>query len=99
MRPGSLTKMNAAEAVVQLPTSQPPRGMRVFAIRLDPTHVYRFRSEYPAELKTQSEYRLLKTISTFGTISEDRARALHELRLKLLEVRDGDTVASLAGQE
>jgi predicted Zn-dependent protease len=58
--------------------------------------VYRFRSEYSAEQKTQNEYRFLKTISTFSTIPENRAKALRELQVKLLEVRDGDTVASLA---
>ena len=99
LHPGHLQRMNAAAAVVAIPESQPPREMRLFAVRVDPTHIYKFRFEYPAELKTQNEYRFLKMISTFSTISEDRAKALRELRVKILDVRDGDTVASLAGRE
>jgi predicted Zn-dependent protease len=98
LRPGHLKKMNAAAAVVALPASQPPREMRLFAVCVDPTHIYRFRSEYPSEQKTQNEYRFLKTISTFSTIPENRAKALHELQMKVWDVRDGDIVANLAGR-
>jgi predicted Zn-dependent protease len=98
LRPGHLQKMNAAAAVVALTTSQPPREMRLFAVRVDPTHIYRLRSEYPAQQKTQNEYRFLKTISTFSTIPESRAKALHELRVKVLEVREGDTAANLSSR-
>ena len=98
LRPGHLQKMNAAAAVVALPTSQPPREMRLFAVRVDPTHIYRLRTEYPAQQKTQNEYRFLKTISTFSTIPESRAQALHELRVKVLEVREGDTAANLSSR-
>jgi predicted Zn-dependent protease len=98
LRRGHLKKMNAAAAVVAIPGSQQPREMRLFAVRVDPTHIYKFRFEYPVELKTQNEYRFLKTISTFSTIPENRAKALRELRLKILDVREGDTVASLASR-
>jgi predicted Zn-dependent protease len=98
LRPGHLRNMKAATAIVAVPASQPPREMRLFAVRVDPTHVYRFRFEYPAELKTPSEYRFLKTISTFNTIPETRAQTFHELQLKLLDVRDSDTIASLASR-
>jgi predicted Zn-dependent protease len=98
LRPGHLRNMKAATAIVGVPASQPPREMRLFAVRVDPTHVYRFRFEYPTELKTPSEYRFLKTISTFTTIPESRAQTFHELELKLLDVRNGETVASLASK-
>jgi predicted Zn-dependent protease len=98
LRRGHLKKMNAAAAVVAIPGSQQPREMRLFAVRVDPTHIYKFRFEYLVELKTQNEYRFLKTISTFSTIPENRAKALRELRLKILDVREGDTVASLASR-
>jgi predicted Zn-dependent protease len=99
LHPGHIKKMKAAAAVVTIPAPRGSREMRLVAVRADPTHIYRLRFEYPAESgAAQNEYRFLKMISTFGTIPENRARALTEFRLNLVDVNVGDTEASLASR-
>ncbi len=96
VRSGHKGSLEAASAITTVPTPHGLMNLDLFVIRVDPTHVYRLRGEYSAEMRAQGEYAFLKTMVSFKPLSDEKANALKERRTNIVDVRAGDSLQSLA---
>jgi predicted Zn-dependent protease len=90
--------MEAATGSTSLRTQQGPRDVRLVAIRYDAETVYRFMFLTPPDLTEELSLGLRETTYSFRRLSEAEAAAIEPLRVKIITVRPGDTVESLAEQ-
>ena len=92
-------RVNGLEAAMASVTAKGRDGqveLRLAAVRVDATHVYRFRFITPASLLTQLAGANQHTFQSFRRLTQVEAAALKPLRVRVVTVKSGDTVASLA---
>ncbi|MGC1341195.1 MAG: hypothetical protein WA854_02645, partial [Candidatus Binataceae bacterium] len=77
-------------------TKSGPITMRIVAIRMDATHIYRFRFMAPSPGAQALAPAFAKTAGTFKRLSAAEAALLKPRKLKLVTVAKNDTVATLA---
>ena len=88
--------MEAATATARARTQAGPRDLRAVVIRFDGERVYRFLIlTPPAETAAMSE-RLRRMTHSFRPLSERETRNLVPRRVRVHEVKPGETVESLA---
>src|SRR5581483_1747264 len=88
--------LEAATGWVNVQTNRGPMELRLAAIRTEPARVYRFRFLTPLTLLAQLGPGNMRTIQSFRTLSPAEAAALKPLRVRVVMVNKGDTVAAMA---
>jgi predicted Zn-dependent protease len=66
------------------------------AVRLGVKRIYRFLFLIPPPRTARLSTGLRRTTYSFRTLDEPEVQALHPLRVRITQVRQGDTVSSLA---
>lgn len=90
--------MEAATASLQRQGQNGVVDLRLVAVRWDAQTVYRFMFVTPASLTFPLSEPFRRTTYSLRPLSNSEAAALKPLRIKVIEVRSGDTIASLAGR-
>ena len=90
--------MEAATGSSRLRTQQGSRDVRLVAIRYDADTIYRFLFLTPPDMTEELSLGLRETTYSFRRLSESEAAAIEPLRVKVITVRPGDTIESLAAQ-
>jgi predicted Zn-dependent protease len=90
--------MAAATATTWATTQAGRQDARLVAIRLAPGRIYRFLFLTPPRLTRQLERGVQRTIFSFRPLSPAEAAALEPKRLRVVTVRAGDSIASLAAR-
>ncbi|MEC9347949.1 MAG: M48 family metalloprotease [Pseudomonadota bacterium] len=88
--------MPAATAVVQMNAGNTAYEARLVAIRFSPDQIFRFLMAAPARAFRGYDRPFRNTIESFRVLGEREASQLKPLRLRVVTVRRGDTVESLA---
>lgn len=96
VRRGEINGLEAATAIASATTKSGPITMRIVAIRMDATHIYRFRFMAPSPGAQALAPAFAKTAGTFKRLSAAEAALLKPRKLKLVTVAKNDTVATLA---
>jgi predicted Zn-dependent protease len=103
VRPGlpdvKATRINGLEAAtgsINVDTNRGRMELRLAAIRVSPTAIYRFRFLTPAGLLSELGPGNFRTLDSFRRLTTAEATALKPLRIHLVTVKKGQTVASLA---
>jgi predicted Zn-dependent protease len=95
LRAGMLRGMEAASAEASVSSPNGTAKLWIFVVRLDPSHVFRVRVHSSAPVNRYDLYAYLKMISTIGTVPE--TWSVYQLRqIKVVDVQNGDTMASMA---
>jgi len=92
-------RVNGLEAATAAMKAQSRNGaveLRLGVVRVDATHIYRFRFITPASLLAQLGGANQRTFRSFERLTAAQAAALKPLRLRVVTVKAGDTVARLA---
>ena len=90
--------MAAATGLTRLNTSQGPREVRLVAIRYDPKTIYRMMFLTPPALSGPLNLPLRRTTYSFRRLGAAEAARLKPLRLRVVTVKPGDTVHTLAAR-
>ena len=88
--------MDAVAASTRVRTKSGVRDVRLVAIRAAPTRVYRFFFVTPPQRTREFSAPFRQMIASFRRLGVAQAANLRPLRLRVVEVRPGDTVQSLA---
>lgn len=88
--------LEAAAASLKAQGKNGPLELRLAAIRAGAAHIYRFRFVTPLSLLAQLGPANLRTLQSFRTLTAAQAAALKPLRLRVVSVKQGDSVATLA---
>lgn len=88
--------LDAATGSLKLQSKNGPLELRLGAIRVDATHIYRFRFVIPLSLLAQLGPANLRTFQSFRVLTVAEAAALKPLRVRVVSVKQGDTIATLA---
>ncbi len=96
VEPVEVNGMAAATGGMRANTRQGPRDLRVVAIRFDASRVYRFLILTPPKVTAQLNEGLRRMTFSFRRLSAPEAAALKPLRVRVREVKSGETAASLA---
>jgi predicted Zn-dependent protease len=88
--------MEAATGWMRLPLQQGQSDVRLLAIRYDSSTVYRFVFIAPSNLAGNLARDFQRTTYSFRKLSSSEANALRPLRIRVVEVRNGDTIDSLS---
>ncbi len=88
--------MDAATGHASLQARQGPVDVRLVAIREGPRRLYRFNFQTPRRLTQSLAPGLQRTTYSLRRLSADEAAAIRPLRLRVVEVKPGDTAHSLA---
>ena len=88
----------AVTAAARIQASNGPRDVRLVVIRFNSEHLFRFVFLTPPQITPSAEDGLKRTTYSFRGLSAAEAAALKPLRLRILRVRPGDTIASLAAR-
>lgn len=90
--------MEGATASLRGQGQNGPVDLRLVAVRWDNQTVYRFLFVTPANLTAGLSEPFRRTTYSLRQLSQSEAAALRPLRLRVVEVRAGDTIASMAGR-
>ncbi|MGH6949223.1 MAG: M48 family metalloprotease, partial [Kiloniellales bacterium] len=90
--------MEAATATTRVNTNSGERDLRLVTIRYDGNSVYRFLFVTPPNLTAGLSEGLKRTTYSFRKLGADEAATLKPLRLRIHEVKAGETQESLANQ-
>jgi predicted Zn-dependent protease len=96
VRRGEINGLEAATAIATAKTKQGPVTMRSVAIRMDATHIYRFRFIASAARAKALAPAFAQTAGTFKRLSAAEAASLKPRKIKLVTVAKNDTVATFA---
>jgi predicted Zn-dependent protease len=88
--------LEAATAVVTAKSRDGQVELRLGVVRVDASHVYRFRFITPVALLTQLAAANQRTFRSFRRLTPVEAAALKPLRVRVVTVKPGDTMANLA---
>ncbi len=88
----------AATGWTRVETNRGPRDLRLVAIQFDENTIYRFTFITPPTLTDSLSLDLRRTTYSFRALTQDEAAGLRPLRLQVVRVREGDTVASLSSR-
>ncbi len=92
----SINGLEAATATSDLNTDKGRRDVRLVAIRVDLQTIYRFMFVTPPADTGKLALALRRTTYSFRRLTASEASRLRPLRLKIVTVRRGDTVADMA---
>lgn len=87
---------DAATAITQLNTNQGTLQARLFALRTSDNKVYRFMNAAPANIFQSHDRHFYNIASSLRTISRSEAAKIKPFYVRYRNIRQGDTVASLA---
>jgi predicted Zn-dependent protease len=90
--------MEAATGAARANTRSGPRDIRLVAIRADAQTVYRFAFISPPGLTERLAADFRRTTYSFRRLAPEEAAAVRPLRIRMVEVRPGDTPQSLAAR-
>lgn len=90
--------LEAATGTARGSTNAGPRDIRLVAIRVDAQTIYRFLFVTPPGATAALSEPFRRTTHSFRMLSEAEAAQLRPLRLRVVRVGAGDTVASLAAR-
>jgi predicted Zn-dependent protease len=90
--------LEAATGWLRVEGSSGPIDVHLVAIRWDPETVYRFLIVSPAQFSEALNMPMRRMLGTFRRLSPGEAAALQPMRLHIVKVGAGDTIASLAGR-
>ena len=90
--------MDAVAASTRVRTRSGVRDVRLVAIRAAPNRVYRFFFVTPPRQTREFSTPFRQMIASFRRLGVAQAANLRPLRLRVVEVRSGDTVESLAAR-
>jgi predicted Zn-dependent protease len=96
MRAITIDGMEAATATAAVDTQSGPAFVRLYAIRFASGRIYRFLCVGPVNAAESFDRGFRGTAASFRRLSDAEARALKPMRIRIVTVRGGDTVASLA---
>jgi predicted Zn-dependent protease len=91
--------VNGMEAVtgwMRIPLQQGQSDVRLLAIRYDSNTVYQFIFIAPSNIAGNLARDFQRTTYSFRKLSSSEANALRPLRIRVVEVRSGDTIDSLS---
>lgn len=88
--------MAGATAAARVMTRSGPVDIRLVAIQADPAHAYRLIFITPPQLTRHLAAEMKQTLASFRRLSKAEAAAIRPLRIRVVAVRPGDTVRSLA---
>ena len=94
----TINGFSAATTAGRVQASNGPRDLRLVVIRFNSEHLFRFVFLTPPEVTAASEDGLKRTTYSFKGLTAAEAAALKPLRLRVVRVRPGDTVAALAAR-
>ena len=92
----SVGGLDAATGVTRASTREGQVDVRLVAIRAGPDQIYRFLFLSSPDQTAQLSGQFKETVTSFHRLSEAEAAAIRPLRIRIITVRPGDTVASLA---
>ncbi len=92
----TINGLKAATATSDLNTDKGWRDVRLVAIRIDLQTIYRFMFVTPPADTEKLALPLRRTTYSFRRLTASEASKLRPLRIKIVTVRRGDTVASMA---
>jgi predicted Zn-dependent protease len=92
----TINGLPAATAAARVQGSNGPRDLRLVVIRFNSEHLFRFVFLTPPQITASAEDGFKRTTYSFRGLTSTEAAALKPLRLRIVRVRPGDTVASLA---
>jgi len=92
----SVGGFRAARGSARARTNSGTVDVSAVAIAFSQNDYYTFFSVSPTNVTSQATTALNSTVNSFGRLSAAQARALKPLRIRVVQVRSGDTVASLA---
>lgn len=90
--------LQAATGAAQVRGSNGVRDVRIVAIRFSPGHLFRFIFLTPPQITASLADSLKRTTYSFRPLSAAEAAALKPLRIRVVRVHPGDTVASVASR-
>lgn len=90
--------LEAATGWINVETNRGRMELRLAAIRTDPTTIYRFRFLTPVKLLSELGPGNLRTLQSFRTLTATEAAALKPLRIRVVTVKKGDSIATLANR-
>ena len=90
--------MAAATGAARLNVGAEDRDLRLVAIQGEPDKIYRLAFLTPPSETRNLNDELRRTTYSFRRLSDAEAAAIQPLRIRLTEVRQGDTAASLAAR-
>ena len=88
--------LEAATGRTQVNTNRGFMELRLVAIRVDARHIYRFRFLTRTGSTEQISGDIGRTIYSFRTLSEHEAASLKPLRVRIVNVKSGETERDLA---
>jgi predicted Zn-dependent protease len=88
--------MEAGTGWMRLPLQQGQSDVRLVAIRYDSNTIYRFVFVAPTNTAGNLVRDFQRTTYSFRKLSSSEANALRPLRIRVVEVRSGDTIDSLS---
>ena len=94
----NINGMDAATGAARVKVRRGAVDVRLVAIRYDPERVYRFAFLIPPRLSPRLSLELRRTTHSFRRLSAAEAAGLKPLRIRVVRVGAGDTVASLAAR-
>jgi predicted Zn-dependent protease len=94
----TINGMDAATAIASVDTRRGPADLRLVAIRYDAGTVYRFLFLTPPGLTAALDPAFRKSASSFRKLTPAEAAALKPMRVRIITVQQGDSVASLAAR-
>ena len=92
----TINGLKAATATSDLRTDKGWRDVRLVAIRIDLQTIYRFMFVTPPADTEKLALPLRRTTYSFRRLTASEASKLRPLRIKIVTVRKGDTVATMA---
>ncbi|MBC8337862.1 MAG: M48 family metalloprotease [Rhodospirillales bacterium] len=92
----SINGQDAATASVRINTRSGTRDVRLVAVRGGPDRIFRLAFITPPAMTGRLSADFRRATYSFRRISEDEARAIKPLRIKVVTVRPGDTPQNLA---
>ncbi len=90
--------MEGATGTAQGSVSNTPATFRLVAIRFPDNHVYRFLFAAPTNAFNSADSAFGATVNSFRQLAANEATDFKPMRIRLVEVRQGDTIDSLATQ-
>jgi predicted Zn-dependent protease len=88
--------LEAATGSIIVDTKHGKMELRLAAIRTDPTTIYRFRFLTPVNLLSELGPGNIRTLRSFRTLTADEAAVLKPLRVRVVTVKKGDSIETLA---
>jgi predicted Zn-dependent protease len=90
--------MDSATAEARISTPGGPRDLRLVAIRGSEGRIFRLAFISPPEMTARLSAEFRRTTWSFRRISEAEAKAIKPLKIRVVPVKDGDTMLNLASR-